>query len=143
VAGASAFYEEFGSGIIVDFGTATTLDVVTGEGHYEGGVIFPGIEASAVGLSTQAAMLPQVPPDPPNSLSFSDTTSGLQSGLFYGTAGAVERLIDELVDSSSLEAQMAIVATGGGASDMNELTEAITHVRENLVLEGLISSLDK
>ncbi len=141
VAGATAFHEEFGKGIVVDFGTATTLDVITGKGVYKGGVIFPGIEASATGLSTQAALLPRVPADPPDSLKFSDTVSGLRSGLFYGTAGAVERLIDELISATLLDNDFAVVATGGGGEAMSRLAQPITHVRKNLVVRGLVATL--
>lgn len=137
VAGATALYHEFGQGIVVDFGTATTLDVVTSNGEYRGGVIFPGIEASASGLSGQAAMLPQVSPEVPESFSFDDTRSGLQSGLFYGSAGAVERLVNEMIEEIDLHEDLPIVATGGGAEQMESLTDMITHVRKNLVLEGL------
>lgn len=143
VAGSVAFHEEFGGGVIVDFGTATTLDLVSAEGVYRGGVIFPGIEASAHGLSEQAALLPQVTTEPPGEISFTDTQSGLRSGLFYGTAGAVERLIDELLDQSDLPGDAPVVATGGGSRQMAHLIGRITHVRRDLVLHGLMASLGK
>ncbi len=137
IAGATAFYQEFGGGIVVDFGTATTLDLISGDGQYQGGVIFPGIEASASGLAEQAALLPQITTDPPEELSYKDTQSGLRSGLFYGTAGAVDRLIDEIIRKSDLSADPSIVATGGGAESMSSLIDYKSHVREDLVLEGL------
>lgn len=137
IAGATAFHREYGGGIIVDFGTATTLDLVSEDGRYEGGVIFPGIEASASGLADQAALLPQITTDPPEELSYEDTQSGLRSGLFYGTAGAVERLIDEIIRESDLPNDPAIVATGGGSEPMSRLIDPITHVRKDLVIEGL------
>lgn len=143
VAGATAFHREFGGGVVVDFGTATTLDLISGKGEYCGGVIFPGIEASAHGLSEQAAMLPQVTTEAPEEISITDTQSGLRSGLFHGTAGAVERLIGELVDQSELNPGVPVVATGGGAEQMAELVDSISHVRPNLVLEGLRLSLGK
>lgn len=143
VAGAIALHDEFGGGVIVDFGTATTLDLVSVDGEYRGGVIFPGLEASAHGLSEQAALLPQVTTEPPKGISFTDTQSGLRSGLYYGTAGAVERLIDELLDQADLKGDAPVVATGGGAQQMASLIDRITHVRQDLVLEGLSYSLGK
>lgn len=137
VAGASRFYDEFGGGFILDFGTATTIDVVTDEGTYEGGVIFPGIEASAIGLSSEAAKLPRISPEDTLEFSFSDTRSGLQSGLYYGTAGAVERLIFELNQKVGLGGNVPVVATGGGAEGFTRFTDVISDVRPNLVLDGL------
>lgn len=137
IAGATAFHREFGGGIIVDFGTATTLDLISEDGCYRGGVIFPGIEASASGLAEQAALLPQITTDPPETLSFQDTQSGLRSGLFYGTAGAVDRLLDELIQESDLRADSPVVATGGGAEAMSRLVGRISDVRTDLVIEGL------
>lgn len=142
VAGATAFYQEFGAGIIVDFGTATTLDLVTENAEYLGGVIFPGIEASATGLSTKAAMLPEVSAQVPEDFSFSDTISGFRSGLFHGTAGAVEKLIDKIYSNSSLPTNSTIVATGGGSSQLYELTDIINHVRPNLVIKGILICME-
>lgn len=137
VAGAVKLYREFGPGLILDFGTATTIDVVNDGGSYEGGVIFPGIEASAIGLSSAAAKLPRVSPEEPDAFSYSDTNSGLLSGLYYGTAGAVERLMDELKDEAGFDGEVPVVATGGGAEAFTRFTDVITDVRPNLVLDGL------
>lgn len=137
VAGAVQLHREFGGGLILDFGTATTIDVVTGDGTYRGGVIFPGIEASAIGLSSAAAKLPRISPEGPGEFSYSDTNAGLLSGLYYGTAGAVERLMDELKTRVGFEEDVPVVATGGGAESFTGFTDVITDVRPNLVLDGL------
>lgn len=137
VAGATKIHSEFGGGMILDFGTATTIDVVTQDGSYQGGVIFPGIEASATGLSSAAAKLPRISPEEPDDFSYSDTNSGLRSGLYYGTAGAVERLMEELKAKAGFTDDVPVVATGGGARAFTRFTDVITDVRPNLVLDGL------
>ncbi|MFB6345762.1 MAG: type III pantothenate kinase [bacterium] len=138
IAGAAQLFAEFGGGFILDFGTATTIDVVSDSGTYEGGVIYPGIEASSIGLSTEAAKLPRISPEEPEAFTYSSTRSGLKSGLFYGTAGAVERLLEELQQTVDFNGDPAVVATGGGAQSFTQFTDVITHVRPNLVLNGLL-----
>lgn len=140
VAGATAMYREYGSGIVVDFGTATTVDVVTDPGVYRGGVILTGVRSGAHGLAAAAAKLPLVSPRPPGKISCRSTEEALQSGLFYGTAGAVERVVAELRDRFEMDPQRPIVATGGMADSFRELCEPLTHFDRNLVLKGLMNT---
>lgn len=137
VAGATGFYKQYGSGIIVDFGTATTFDAVNKNGEYVGGLIFPGLHASAVGLSTETAKLPLLSPEKPERFSCSNTEQAVQSGLYYGTVGAIEHLVKLLRRNFNVPNSCEVVATGGGAEDFLNMTEIITVVDHDLVLDGL------
>ncbi len=138
VAGAAALHARFGGGIVVDFGTATTLDFVDASGVYRGGVILPGLRASARGLASVTAKLPRISPRFPGEFGCADTREGLLSGLYYGTAGAVERIVRELVDHFEPARDPSVVATGGGAEPFVELCSPITAHAPDLVLEGLV-----
>lgn len=138
VAGAVALFERHGAGIVVDFGTATTLDFVDDAACYRGGVILPGLEASARGLSNETAKLPLISLRPPEDFQCSDTREGLLSGLYYGTAGAVERIVRELSGTFDVPERHRVVATGGAAKPFLDLCPSITDHAPNLVLDGLI-----
>lgn len=143
VAGAVALYERFGGGIVVDFGTATTLDYVDAEGAYRGGVILPGLRASARGLATVTAKLPRISPRPPEAFGCGDTREGLLSGLYYGTVGAVERIVRELIDHFDPPRDPSVVATGGAAEPFVDLCSSITAHAPDLVLDGLVRCYDE
>jgi type III pantothenate kinase len=121
--------------IVVDFGTATTFDVVGPGGDYIGGVIAPGLEVSMDGLIAATAALRRVELTPPRSVIGKGTVEAIQSGLLYGYAGLVDgiarRLLDELGDAAS------IVATGGLASVIVPHCEMVDVVDEFLTLDGL------
>lgn len=140
VAGAVALYERFGGGIVVDFGTATTLDYVDAAGTYRGGVILPGLRASARGLASVTAKLPRISPRAPEDFGCGDTREGLLSGLYYGTVGAVERIVRELIDHFDPPRDPSVVATGGAAEPFVDLCSSITAHAPDLVLEGLVQS---
>ncbi|MCL6624518.1 MAG: type III pantothenate kinase [Fimbriimonadales bacterium] len=142
LANALAARELFGApALIVDFGTATTIDAVDEEGAYSGGSIFPGLEISQESLFQRAAKLPKVEISPPRSAIGKTTTESLQSGLVYGYAGAVDTLVRkmraELATSSFTDARVRVLATGGLAPLIAPFCEEVDDVVPLLTLEGL------
>ena len=137
LAGAVAFSNEWNSGAVVDFGTATTVDVIDRNLRYRGGIILPGIEAGNRGLARETALLPRIPPRPPGEFSFGSTHEGLRTGLFYGMAGAVTRVLSELKSSEMME-NFSVVATGGAGTPFVDLCSDIEAYDANLVLKGLL-----
>lgn len=121
--------------IVVDFGTATTLDVITREGDYAGGVILPGLEMSADALYRRTSRLPQIPIVKPNRVLGTNTVSSMQSGLFYGSMGAIEGLIERLWRELGYETK--VVATGGLASLFSNESRYISALEPFLALYGL------
>ena len=135
---ARALYGESGHPVlVVDFGTATTFDVISPAGEYLGGIICPGVEISADALFERAARLPRVDIQRPAALIGRTTVGAMQSGLFYGYVAMIEGIIERL-NSSLSEAQPSIsVATGGLAEKMAPEVRFIDHVNLNLTLVGL------
>jgi type III pantothenate kinase len=132
---AVAAYSKFGGPtIVVDFGTATTYDVVSQEGEFLGGAIAAGIETSAIELSLRTANLPRVkltfPPHPIGT----DTVSGIQSGILYGAVDAMEGMVRRIEESVGTKCR--VVATGGLSRLLSDRSASITHVEPALVLEG-------
>ncbi len=123
-----------GACVIVDFGTAVTHDVVSWEGEYLGGVIFPGVEISLEALSARAAALPMVDLSPPRSLIGKSTVDAIRAGVLYGFAGMVDgiigRLHAELGDFKTL-------ATGGLAGRVVPFCSTIDEADDLLTLTGL------
>src|SRR6184192_1748968 len=111
VNGVAAFEKYGGPCIVVDFGTATTFDVVSRKGEYLGGVIAPGIGISADALFTRTARLPRVDIRRPPRVVGTNTVSSMQSGLYYGYLGLVDGILERLLDEMGSEAK--VVATGG------------------------------
>ena len=101
IANAAAGFKKFGGPvIIVDFGTATTFDIINNKGAYIGGVIIPGPETSMAELAKKAAKLFEVNIEPPAKVVGTTTTGALQSGLFHGTIGQVDYIIDKILDET-------------------------------------------
>ncbi len=121
--------------IVVDFGTATTLDVVDRDGNYCGGVIAPGINLSLTALHMAAAKLPSVRISRTEHVIGKDTESCMQSGIYWGYIGLVEGLVGRI--KNEFGAPMRTVATGGLAPLFGGATEAIEHVDPDLTLWGL------
>lgn len=125
--------------IVIDFGTATTYDVVARNGDYLGGVIAPGIETSAVDLHRRAAKLPKVELHFPSRVMGTDTTGSMQSGILYGALdsmeGMVRRLQAEVVKREGMEAQL--VATGGFSGFICDHSPLPIHWEPSLVLDGV------
>ncbi|PYQ73759.1 MAG: type III pantothenate kinase [Acidobacteria bacterium] len=135
-----AAYEKFGRGagrplIVVDFGTATTLDAITAQGEYLGGAICPGVQISADALFQRAARLPRIDVRKPARIVGRTTVGAMESGLFYGYVGMVEGLVRRMTDE--LGGSAISVATGGLADVIAPETPVIQHVDPDLTLHGL------
>ena len=123
-----------GPSIVVDFGTATTFDAISGKGEYLGGVIAPGIGISAEALFSRASKLPRIEIRKPSKVIGDSTVGSMQSGLYFGYVGLVEGILGNMKGELG-EAQ--VLATGGLASLVAAATEAIDRVEEDLTLLGL------
>lgn len=134
---AVALSERFGGGpaICVDFGTATTFDVISREGDYVGGSLMTGIEISLDALSERGARLPKVELAPPKTALAKNTIDAIRSGVVFGYAGAIDAILRRLFDE--LGAKAPVVATGGLASLVVPCTEEIDEVDDLLTLTGL------
>ncbi len=121
--------------IVVDFGTATTFDVVDRAGNYCGGVIAPGINLSLHALEMAAAQLPHITIQRPATVVGSNTVTAMQSGVFWGYIGLIEGIVRRILDERG-EA-MDVIATGGLASLFAGATPVIGTVDRDLTLWGL------
>lgn len=121
--------------IVVDFGTATTLDIITAKGEYGGGAIVPGMEVANLSLAKAAAKLPRVEIAKPKRVVGRNTVECIQGGLYYGTVGMVDHLI--ALSQKEEGVPMKVVATGGLASLIAEESKMIEKVEPLLTLEGL------
>jgi len=131
-----AAYEEIKAGcIVVDFGTATTWDVVTPKGEYAGGVIAPGITISAEALYEHAAKLPRVELARPGKIVGRNTVASMQAGLVYGYAGMVDKIVERI--RAEIDYPAKCVATGGLAALIATETTTIEAADELLTLKGL------
>lgn len=132
-----AALDAFGAPVIViDFGTATTLDVIDAEGSYLGGAIAPGVETSAEALFSRAARLAKVDLEPPSRVIGRTTRESVQAGLMLGEAAMVDGLVRRAWQEIGQECP--VVATGGLAERMSPLCETIGHVDMDLTLKGLL-----
>ncbi|HEY7599703.1 MAG TPA: type III pantothenate kinase [Candidatus Limnocylindrales bacterium] len=121
--------------IIVDFGTATTFDVVDGQGNYVGGAIAPGINLSLEALHGATAMLPRIAVAAPKRTIGKDTLTAMQSGVYWGYVGLIEGLVQRIRDEFGKP--MRVVATGGLAPLFQGATAVIDLVDGELTLRGL------
>ena len=135
VNGVAAFDKYGGPCVVVDFGTATTFDVVSRKGEYMGGVIAPGIGISAQALFEHTARLPFVDIRRPGKVIGANTVASIQSGLFFGYLGLVDGILDRLV--AELGKDTKIIATGGLAALIGEGSKYIETVDDLLTLDGL------
>jgi len=124
-----------GPGICVDFGTATTFDVVNREGEYVGGALMTGIEISLEALSERGARLPKIDLAPPRSVIGRNTIDAIRSGVVYGYAGAIDAILRRLYDEIGVRAD--VIATGGLARLVVPFTEELEEVDDLLTLTGL------
>ena len=135
-----AAYERFGRTanrplIVVDFGTATTLDAISAKGEYLGGAICPGVQISADALFQRAARLPRIDVRKPTRIVGQTTVGAMEAGLFYVYVGMVEGLVRRMSDE--LGGNAICVATGGLADVISPETSLIQHVDPDLTLHGL------
>ena len=121
--------------IVVDFGTAITLDILNEDGAYIGGAIAPGLVTGMEALFGRTAKLPQVSLVPPKSVIGNNTIGSIQAGIMFGNAGLVDSLVRRAWSEMGTETQ--VVATGGHSQEIASLSATITHVDQWLALEGL------
>ncbi|BAI72771.1 type III pantothenate kinase [Azospirillum sp. B510] len=122
--------------IVIDFGTATTFDVVDAEGNYRGGVIAPGLNLSLEALQMAASKLPRVEIQQPAEVIGRNTIACMQSGIFWGYVGLIEGLVARI--RAEYGEPMRVVATGGLAVLFAKATHVIEHTDNELTLRGLL-----
>lgn len=127
--------------IVVDMGTATTVDVITKNNEYLGGAILPGAAMSVHALSEGTAQLPSVEVVQPKNVCGSSTIEAIQSGVFYGQAGAVRELVSKM-EEKVFGGERAFVIGTGGFSRSFESAGLFDLVLPDLVLQGLKIALD-
>ncbi|MCH5342777.1 MAG: type III pantothenate kinase [Acetatifactor sp.] len=134
---AVAAYEKYGGPVLVlDFGTATTYDLITERGEFTAGITAPGIRISSEALWKQTAKLPNIEIRKPKSILAQETISSMQAGLVYGQIGQTEYIIGKVKEESGLK-NLKVVATGGLGRLIADETETIDIYDSALTLEGL------
>jgi type III pantothenate kinase len=131
----AAYAAHGGPTIIVDFGTATTFDVVTADAKYVGGVIAPGLNISAEALFARAARLPRVDIRKPPSIVGTNTVAGMQSGIYFGYLSLVDGILARM--KREIDGVKRVIATGGLATLFYGESEFIDEVDSELTLKGL------
>ena len=121
--------------ILMDLGTATTIEVVEPDNRYVGGVIFPGVMVSLDALTSRAAQLPGISLDKPKAVIGKNTVDCMRSGMMYGTAAMLDGLIERIEEE--LGHQCTIVATGGLAKFITPLCKREIILERDLLLKGL------
>ena len=132
---AAAHHKYGGPTVIVDFGTATTFDVVTEDAEFIGGVIAPGLNISAEALFARAARLPRVDIRRPDHVIGTSTVVNMQSGIYFGYLGLVDGILARI--KREVKGLKRVVATGGLATLFAEESEHIDEVDSDLTLQGL------
>lgn len=132
----SAFNQVNQAVIVVDFGTATTFDLVNNAGEYLGGAIAPGLSLATNALSEKTAQLPRIDLARPRSVIGRNTVDSMHSGLFWGYVGLVDGLIGRMISESTFE-NVRVIATGGLARLIAGESVRIEWVDEHLTLAGL------
>ncbi len=124
-----------GAAVCVDFGTATTFDVVSHDGEYLGGALMTGIEISLEALSERGARLPKIDLAPPRSVIGKNTIDAIRSGVVFGYAGAIDAILRRMYDE--LGERPEVVATGGLSGLVVPYCEEIEQIDDLLTLTGL------
>jgi len=136
IANSVAAFARFGGPCVaVDFGTAINFDVVQANGSYIGGLLCAGVEVAAKALFSNTAKLPQIEVTRPAKLIGTSTVSALQSGLFYGSLGLLDGILERLL--AELGPDTKIVGTGGQAHVICPSSKYVQEVDEHLTLKGL------
>jgi type III pantothenate kinase len=133
----AGFMRHGGNLIVVDFGTATTFDVVDHDGAYIGGVIAPGVNLSLEALHNAAAALPHIDVARPARAIGTNTVACMQSGVYWGYIGLIEGIVRE-VRKERGDAMMKVIATGGLASLFAQGTELFHSIEDDLTMQGLV-----
>ncbi len=133
-AGAFALYG--GPILVLDFGTATTYDLVSADAAFEACVIAPGIRTSANALTEKAAKLPEIEIKKPESILGKETISSMQAGLVYGQIGQTEYIVKQMIKESGYD-NVTVVATGGLGGMISQETNCIDIYDPNLTLQGM------
>ena len=134
---AVAAYELYGGPVLViDFGTATTYDLVNAQGCFSAGITAPGIRSSARALWDDAAKLPEIEIKKPASILAQETITSMQAGIVYGQIGQTEYIIQRVKKETGFT-DLKVVATGGLGRIIAEETETIQNYNSALTLEGL------
>ena len=135
VAAVAALAEYKAPLVLIDMGTATTIEVVEPENVYMGGVIFPGVMVSLDSLTSRAAQLPGISLDKPKNIIGKNTVDCMRSGMMYGTAALLDGMIDRIAEELGHES--TIVATGGMAQFITPLCRHKIILEKELLLKGL------
>lgn len=134
---AVAAYELYGGPcIVVDFGTATTYDLIGPEGTFEAGVTSPGLSISAKALWNETAKLPEVEIAKPKSILGKDTITSMQAGIVYGYIGQTEYIVKQMKKESGFQG-IKVIATGGIGRIIYENTKCIDVYDSELTLQGM------
>ena len=131
-----AFEKYGGPVLVIDFGTATTYDLVTDKGEFAAGITAPGIRISAKALWNDTAKLPEVEIKKPKSILAQETISSMQAGLVYGQIGQTEYIIKCVKEESGFD-ELKVVSTGGLGRLISDETDMIDVYDPSLTLEGL------
>ena len=131
----AALHKYGGPCVIVDLGTAITFDAISAKAEYLGGIIAAGIGISAEALFSRTARLPLVDFRKPASVIGTNTVASMQSGLYYGAIGAIDGMVERLIEELGPETR--VIATGGQANLIADGSRFIRYVDENLTLDGL------
>jgi len=121
--------------IVVDFGTATTFDYISGRGEYLGGAIAPGLVISTEALFDRASKLPRVEFAKPPQVIAKNTVNSMQSGIFFGYVGLVDGIVGRMQEEA--KETSLVIATGGISTLIAKASQTIDEVDPNLTLEGL------
>lgn len=132
----AAYYKYGGPVIVVDFGTATTYDLITKNGAFVAGITCPGIRISANALWNDTAKLPEIEIEKPATILAKDTITSMQAGLVYGCIGQTEYIIRKVKEESGLP-DAKVVATGGLGKLIADNTDSIEVYNPMLTMEGL------
>src|ERR1043166_8615178 len=135
VNGIAAFEKYHTACIVVDFGTATTVDFISKKGEYVGGAIAPGLLISLEALFQRASKLPRIEIVKPKEVVGKNTVSSIQAGIFYGYVGLVDGIVERIQQENGVRAK--VIATGGLAPLVASECSTINEVDEFLTLEGL------
>ena len=132
---AGAYDRHGGNLIVVDFGTATTFDVVADDGAYVGGVIAPGVNTSLEGLHQAAAALPHVDVTKPQKVIGTNTVVCMQAGIFWGYVGLIREICDRV--RGEYDTPMRIIGTGGLAPLFAQGDVLFDTIKDDLTMHGL------